>query len=71
MPNLVLLIACFLLDVRMRRIERFPEATPSVLNAFIINVSLPALTLLYVHDLPIDRSLAYPPPWPGYCSGSA
>jgi predicted permease len=31
-----------------------------VLNAFIINVSLPALTLLYVHELPIDRSLAYP-----------
>jgi malate permease and related proteins len=31
-----------------------------VLNGFIINVSLPALTLLYVHELPIDRSLAYP-----------
>ena len=60
MPNLVLLIACFLLGVLMRRIGRFPEATPSVLNAFIINVSLPALTLLYVHELPIDGSLAYP-----------
>jgi predicted permease len=60
MPNLVLLIACFLLGVLMRRLGRFPEATPSVLNAFIINVSLPALTLLYVHELPIDRSLAYP-----------
>jgi predicted permease len=60
MPNLVLLIACFLLGILMRRLGRFPEATPSVLNAFIINVSLPALTLLYVHELPIDRSLAYP-----------
>jgi predicted permease len=60
MPNLVLLIVCFLLGVLMRRIGRFPDATPSVLNAFIINVSLPALTLLYVHELPIDRSLAYP-----------
>jgi predicted permease len=39
---------------------RLPEATPSVLNGFIINLSLPALTLLYVHELPIDRSLAYP-----------
>jgi predicted permease len=60
MPNLVLLIACFLLGMLLRRLGRLPEATPSVLNAFIINVSLPALTLLYVHELPIDRSLAYP-----------
>ena len=60
MPNLVLLIVCFLLGVLMRRLGRLPDATPSVLNAFIINVSLPALTLLYVHALPIDRSLAYP-----------
>jgi predicted permease len=60
MPNLILLIACFLLGILMRRIGRFPDATPSVLNGFIINISLPALTLLYVHELPIDRSLAYP-----------
>jgi predicted permease len=60
MPNLILLIACFLLGILMRHIGRFPDATPSVLNGFIINISLPALTLLYVHELPIDRSLAYP-----------
>ena len=60
MPNLILLIVCFLLGVLLRRMGRLPEATPSVLNGFIINVSLPALTLLYVHELPIDRSLAYP-----------
>jgi predicted permease len=60
MPNLVLLIACFVLGMLMRRLGRLPEATPAVLNAFIINISLPALTLLYVHELPIDGSLAYP-----------
>jgi malate permease and related proteins len=60
MPNLILLIACFLLGALLRRLGRLPDATPSVLNAFIINVSLPALTLLYVHELPLDRSLAYP-----------
>jgi hypothetical protein len=60
MPNLALLIVCFLFGMLMRRLGRFPEATPSVLNAFIIHVSLPALTLLYVHELPLDRSLAYP-----------
>jgi malate permease and related proteins len=60
MPNLILLVVCFLLGVLLRRLGRLPEATPGVLNAFIINLSLPALTLLYVHELPIDRSLAYP-----------
>jgi malate permease and related proteins len=60
MPNLILLIVCFLLGVMLRRLGRLPEATPATLNAFIIHVSLPALTLLYVHELPIDRPLAYP-----------
>ncbi len=60
MPNVALLIVCFLLGIVMRRIGRFPETTPAVLNGFIINISLPALTLLYVHELPIDRSLAFP-----------
>jgi predicted permease len=58
--NLILLVACFLLGLGLRRLGRFPEATPSVLNGFIMNISLPALTLLHVHALPIDRSLAYP-----------
>lgn len=60
MPNLVLLIACFLLGVLLRRLGRLPEETPSVLNGFVINISLPALTLLYVHELPLTRALAFP-----------
>jgi predicted permease len=60
MPNLILLIACFLLGVLLRRLGRLPDATPTVLNGFVINVSLPALTLLYVHELPMTRALAYP-----------
>jgi predicted permease len=60
MPNVVLLITCFLAGMLMRRLGRFPDNASSTLNGFIINISLPALTLLYVHELPIDRSLAYP-----------
>jgi malate permease and related proteins len=60
MPNIALLIACFLFGVLMRRLGRLPDSTPAVLNAFIINASLPALTLLYVHQLPLNGSLAYP-----------
>lgn len=60
MPNPALLITCFLFGVLMRRLGRLPDSTPAVLNAFIINASLPALTLLYVHQLPLNGSLAYP-----------
>ncbi len=71
MPNLILLIVCFLLG-RDSAPSRAPaRGTPAALNAFIIHVSLPALTLLYVHELPMERSLAYPARWHGSCSGSA
>lgn len=60
MTNLILLVACFVLGIVLRQLGRLPESAPSVLNAFIINISLPALTLLYVHELPMTRALAYP-----------
>jgi predicted permease len=60
MPNVVLLITCFLAGMLMRRLGRFPDNASSTLNGFIINISLPALTLLYVHELPMSRSLAFP-----------
>ena len=43
-----------------RRIGRLPENTSAVLNAFIIHVSLPALTLLHVHEMKFDTSLIFP-----------
>lgn len=60
MSNLMLLLGCFVLGIILRRLDRLPDGTPAVLNGFIINISLPALTLLYVHELPLDRSLAFP-----------
>ncbi len=51
MNNLILLILCFVAGMLMHRTRRMPDNTPAVLNSFIIHVSLPALTLLYVHDL--------------------
>jgi len=35
----------------LRRIKRMPDNAPATLNSFIIHVSLPALTLLYIHGL--------------------
>jgi predicted permease len=51
MNNLFLLIICFIIGMLLRRSGRMPDHAPSTLNSFIIHVSLPALTLLYIHDL--------------------
>ncbi len=53
MNNLLLLILCFAAGMLLRRARRMPDNAPAALNSFIIHVSLPALTLLYVHDLKI------------------
>ena len=42
----------------LRRARRMPDNAPAALNSFIIHVSLPALTLLYVHDLKIGGDVA-------------
>ena len=60
MDNFILLIACFVIGMLLRRSGRFPDNAHVVLNGLVIHVSLPALTLLYVHDLRIDASLLFP-----------
>jgi predicted permease len=51
MNNLLLLIVCFLAGIILRSLRRMPDNAPAALNSFIIHVSLPALTLLYIHQL--------------------
>lgn len=51
MNNLTLLILCFVAGMLLRRFRRMPDNAPATLNSFIIHVSLPALTLLYIHEL--------------------
>jgi predicted permease len=57
MSNLALLAVAFLAGILLRKTGRFPDSTPIALNGFVIHVSLPALTLLYVHRLQLDRTL--------------
>ncbi len=54
MNNLLLLVLCFIAGMLLRRFKRIPDNAPATLNSFIIHVSLPALTLLYVHELKIS-----------------
>lgn len=59
MTNLILLVSCFLFGVALRRSGRMPDNAPSTFNSFIIHISLPALVLLYIHDIRLSRELAY------------
>ena len=73
MDNLLLLGFCFLLGCSLRASGRLPDNAPATLNAFIINVSLPALTLHYVHAMHIDTALIWPVvmPWIVFALGAA
>lgn len=57
MNNLILLILCFVAGILLRRSGRMPEQAPATLNSFIIHVSVPALALLYLHDLRFSSDL--------------
>ncbi len=57
MNNLALLVACFVLGALLRRSGRLPDNGPAALNAFIINIALPALILRHLHAVEITSAL--------------
>lgn len=59
MNNYILLLACFGLGMLLRRSGRLPDNAPSALNGFIVNVALPALTLVTVHNLNWDARFLF------------
>lgn len=59
MSNIILLLACFVLGIVLRASGRLPATAPSALNGFVVNVSLPALTLVTVHGLALERQLGF------------
>ncbi|MDD4928483.1 MAG: AEC family transporter [Gallionella sp.] len=54
MNNLLLLILCFVAGILLRRFNRMPDNAPAALNSFVIHISLPALTLFYIHQLKLS-----------------
>jgi hypothetical protein len=60
MNNYILLGVCFLLGIVLRRSGRLPDNAAAALNGFVVHISLPALTLTYVHDLDLDTNLILP-----------
>ncbi|AJE04311.1 AEC family transporter [Geobacter pickeringii] len=57
MANIILLVVCLMAGVGLRKNGRFPSATPAALNGFIIHISLPALSILHIHNLKLDPAL--------------
>jgi predicted permease len=60
MNNYLLLGACFILGIILRRLKRLPDNAAAALNGFIVHISLPALTLTYVHGLHLQANLILP-----------
>ena len=59
MSNFILLIACLLAGFFLRYLKKFgPDAAPT-LNVVLINLCLPAATLLFIHRLRFDASLLF------------
>jgi hypothetical protein len=59
MSNIILLFLCMLIGITLRRFGRVPENAHAAINGFIINVSLPALTLLQIHGIKLQSTLGY------------
>ncbi|MBL8910299.1 MAG: AEC family transporter [Archangium sp.] len=57
MTNLLLLLLCFLLGVGARRSRAFPADSHRIVTAWVMFVSLPALTFRSIHGVTIDRTL--------------
>ncbi len=60
LSHFILLGVCFLLGIVLRRFGRLPDNAPAVFNGFVVHLSLPALTLVYVHELSLDPALIFP-----------
>jgi len=59
MANIVLLFLCLIIGMALRRSGRVPENAHTAVNASVINVSLPALTLAQIHNIEFQLALIY------------
>ena len=57
MNNIILLILCFVAGILLRRARLMPDNAPATLNSFIIHISVPALVLLYIHELELSGDI--------------
>jgi malate permease and related proteins len=73
MSNIVLLFVCLAIGMGLRKFRCVPEGAHVSINGFLIYVSLPALTIVQLHGLKLQPSLAYAVamPWLLFLAGAA
>ena len=65
MSNLILLFVCLFLGIFLRKLKLFPENGHVALNAFVVNISLSALSLYYIPKIVLNYQVIFPVlvPW--------
>ena len=73
MSNLLLLVACLAIGMLLQHSTRTPANAHQALNAVILHVSLPAVTLRALHGFGFDPSQLWPVliPWALFAVGAA
>ncbi len=73
MSNFLMLVACLTAGLLLRRFKRLPEQAHVAINTIILHVSLPAVTLRYLHRFPFDIGQLWPVlmPWALFIIGAA
>jgi hypothetical protein len=60
MANIILIIICFFTGILLQSVKSFPKDSYKAFNFVIINLSLPALALLYIPQIKIDSQIIFP-----------
>ncbi len=65
MSSIILLFLCLIIGVVLQFVKSTPRNTHTVLNQFVINISLPAMALYYIPKLQLSGELLLPVlmPW--------
>lgn len=73
MSNFVLMALCLVLGAVLRHAGRLPDDAHKALNGVVINIGLPALTLLSIHRMTFEPALVYAVamPWLLFLGGTA
>lgn len=73
MSNFVMLVICLVAGLLLRRSSPLPDNAHTVINMIILHVSLPAVTLRYLHDFRFDGNELWPVlmPWALFLIGAA
>ncbi len=72
MSNIVLLFVCLAIGMAMRKFRCAPNDAHGPINSFLIHVSLPALTIVQLHGIQLQPSLAcaVAMPWVLFVAGA-